>query len=68
MDTVKHCRALLERSGWRLDVFSTVVADAVQWRVIANNGNERIVAYADTRADAWLKAVEQAKALGMLRE
>jgi hypothetical protein len=68
MDTVKLCRSLLERSGWRLDVFSTMVAGVVQWRVIANNGNKRIVAYADTRPDAWLKAVEQAKALGLLRE
>jgi hypothetical protein len=68
MDTVKHCRRLLDRSGWRLEVFSSMVAGAVQWRVIGNNGKERVVAYADTRLDAWLKAVEQAKALGMLRE
>jgi hypothetical protein len=68
MDTIKHCRSLLEQSGWRLDAIALMVAGAVQWRAIADNGSKRIEGSGETLADAWLKAVEQAKVLGMLRQ
>ena len=57
----------LKRSGWSVgDVASDAPRGRV-WIVSGTNGENRIVAEGKAELQAWHKATEQARAVGMLR-
>jgi hypothetical protein len=59
---VDECRDRLHRAGW--SVGETVTAP--RWQVSGSNGENRLEASGRTQAQAWHRACEQARAVGML--
>ncbi len=55
--------ARLERAGWTVGDVGTAGGG---WLVTGTNGENQIQAGASSQAKAWHRAVEQARALGML--
>jgi hypothetical protein len=64
--TAEQCQSLLHRAGWSAGEHATATAAGVQHIVDGANSENAIYAVADTSADAWRQAVEQARSLGML--
>ena len=57
----------LHRAGWSIgDVAAPDGAGGLSWLVWGSNGENLIRAEGATRDEAWGRAVEQARALGML--
>jgi hypothetical protein len=52
----------LHRAGWSVGE----VATAGEWVVSGTNGENLLVARGETQAEAWWRACEQARAVGML--
>ena len=62
-----HCLDLLHRAGWSDSEASFLGNSGQVWLVSGTNGEEVIEAQGRSSAEAWLRAVQQARALGMLR-
>jgi len=59
--------AILHRSGWSIgDVAFHDGAGGLLWLVSGSNGENLIRAEGPTRSEAWIRAVDQARSLGML--
>jgi hypothetical protein len=66
-DPFAEVRRRLERAGWAVGIAVHYDATAVKtWVVTGQNGENLIRAEGPTRAEAWIRAVEQARSLGML--
>ena len=65
MDTVSEMRAFLTNAGWAVSESHVEHEKGPEWVVIGANGSHAIEARAGTQLDAWLEAVEQARALGL---
>jgi hypothetical protein len=61
-----QCFALLHAAGWSLGEVRILTAAGPAWWVSGTNGANAIEARASTQAEAWRRAVEQARSLGML--
>jgi hypothetical protein len=61
--TVEELYALLHAAGWSIGE----VAPGDAWTVTGTNGENVIHAGGETCAEAWRLAVEQARAVGMVR-
>jgi hypothetical protein len=59
--------ARLQRAGWSVGDVRLLTAEGAVWWVTGSNGENAIRAEGRTQAEAWARACEQAKALGMLR-
>jgi hypothetical protein len=66
MTTVDHCHDALHRAGWSVGDARIITAAGPAWSVSGTNSENRIEARAATQSGAWVQAVEQARALGML--
>jgi hypothetical protein len=61
--TVDECLdRLLRRAGWSFGE----TGSATRWQVSGTNGEHAICAEGKTQAEAWWRACEQARAVGML--
>jgi hypothetical protein len=60
--SVDECHDRLRRAGWSVGE----AAFGSCWLVSGTNGENRIHATAATQAEAWWRACEQARAVGML--
>jgi len=60
--TVDASRLRLHRPGWSVGETAT----AGGWLVTGNNGENAILARGASQEEAWHRAVEQARAVGML--
>jgi hypothetical protein len=60
--SVDESRARLHRAGWSVGE----VATASAWVVTGTNGENCLHARGDTQAEAWWRACEQARAVGLL--
>ena len=58
--------ARLHAAGWSVGDVRLLTAEGARWLVSGSNGENRIRALADTQAEAWQRAAEQARALAML--
>jgi hypothetical protein len=59
--------ARLHRAGWSIgDAAVAVEGGGLVWVVSGHNGENLIRAEGPTRDEAWVRAVEQARGLGML--
>jgi hypothetical protein len=58
--------ARLHASGWSVGDSRILTPDGLRWRVLGANGENVIDATGETQAEAWHRAAEQARALGML--
>ena len=58
--------ARLKAAGWSVGHVRIGPAHAPVWQVQGTNGENQLVAYGRTLADAYHKACEQARTLGML--
>jgi hypothetical protein len=56
----------LHRAGWSLGEYTVGSPHALVWCVEGGNGENRIRVYARTQAEAWSRACEAARAVGML--
>jgi hypothetical protein len=65
--TAEECQGRLHAAGWSTGERAIATTAGVQYVVYGVNGENAIRAVADTSADACRQAVEQARALGMLR-
>jgi hypothetical protein len=66
-DPIADALCQLHRAGWSVgDVEAGDGAGRVLWNVSGHNGENLIRAEGTTRAEAWVRAVEQARSLGML--
>ena len=65
MDTVGEMRAFLTSAGWAVSESHVEHTTGPEWVVMGANGSHAIEARAGTQLDAWLVAVEQARALGL---
>jgi hypothetical protein len=65
--TAEECQSRLHAAGWSTGERAIATTEAVQYVVDGVNGENAIRAVADTSAGVWLQAVEQARAVGMLR-
>jgi hypothetical protein len=65
MDTVGDFREFLTSAGWAVSEAHLEHATGPEWTVIGSNGPHVIEARASTRLEAWMGAVEQARAQGM---
>jgi hypothetical protein len=63
LPVVDECAERLRRAGWSCGDFAT----AGGWVVTGSNGEKILEATAPTQALAWRRAVEAARAVGMLR-
>jgi hypothetical protein len=59
--------ARLLRSGWTVCDMAFLIGGRFVWMVSGSNGKKQIRAEGATKAEAWWQAVEQARAVGMLR-
>src|SRR5262245_3155322 len=57
--------ALLHAAGWFVGELRVLTAEGRAWRVSGTNGENAIDARASARAEAWQRAVESARSLGM---
>jgi hypothetical protein len=60
MTTADDCAGCLRGAGWSVGE----VATAAGWAVYGSNGENVVSATAPTQAEAWRRAVEQARAVG----
>jgi hypothetical protein len=60
--TVDECLDRLRRAGWSIGE----TGSATRWIVTGHNGENAIKAKGATQAEAWWRACEQARAVGML--
>ena len=60
--TVDFSRTCLHRAGWSIGETAT----AAGWLATGSNGENSILAQGATQKEAWHRAVEQARAVGML--
>jgi hypothetical protein len=65
MDTVGDCRNVLDQAGWAVSESHSSADTSPEWLVVGANGPHIIEARGATQLDAWLEAVEQARALGL---
>ena len=65
METENDCRKLLEGAGWAVSASHALGTAEPEYLVLGANGSHTIEARGKTPLDAWLDAVEQARALGM---
>jgi hypothetical protein len=65
MDTVGDFRTFLTDAGWAVSESHCETSMGPQWTVLGANGSHVIEARGPTQLDAWMEAVEQARALGM---
>jgi hypothetical protein len=65
MDTVEDCRHFLAQAGWAASESHDLTGPTREWLVLGVNGPHTIEARGATPLDAWLLAVEEARALGM---
>jgi hypothetical protein len=66
-DPIDEAIRQLHRAGWSIgDTAFTTEARVVAWVVSGTNGENLIRAEGSTRAEAWIRAVDQARSLGML--
>ena len=66
-DPIAEAIGQLHRGGWSIgDTTFTTEADGVKWVVSGTNGENQIRAEGSTRSEAWTRAVEQVRELGML--
>jgi hypothetical protein len=66
-DPIDEAIHQLHRAGWSIgDTAFTTAAGVVAWVVSGTNGENLIRAEGSTRDEAWIRAVEQARSLGML--
>jgi hypothetical protein len=64
--TAEACQALLHRAGWTTGERAIATAPGGRYLVDGINGENAIRTEAAASADAWLQAVPQAQALGIL--
>jgi hypothetical protein len=64
--TVDESLARLHRGGWSVGDVRLLTAAGAVWFVSGANGENRIAACGRTQAEAWHRASEQARAVGML--
>jgi hypothetical protein len=57
-----ECRERLQRVGWSVGE----IASATRWMVTGTNGEYLLHAEGSTQGEAWFRACEQARAVGML--
>jgi hypothetical protein len=67
MTTIDRCHDALHRADWSVGDARLITADGPAWWVSGTNRENRIEARAATQGEVWLQAVEQTRALGMLR-
>jgi hypothetical protein len=60
--SVDECADRLHRAGWSMGELLT----AAGWLVTGSNGENVIEAFGSTQSEAWQRACEQARAVGML--
>jgi hypothetical protein len=66
-DPISDAFHQLHGAGWSIgDVGFHDGAGGLLWIVSGSNGENLIRAEGSTRAEAWIRAVEQARSLGML--
>jgi hypothetical protein len=66
-DPIDEAIRQLHRAGWSIgDTAFTTAAGVVAWVVSGTNGQAVIRAEGSTRSEAWIRAVDQARSLGML--
>lgn len=66
-DPIDEAIDQLHRAGWSIgDTAFTTDAEGVKWVVSGSNGENLIRAEGSTRSEAWVRAAEQARSLGML--
>jgi hypothetical protein len=65
--TADESFARLHRAGWSVGEVRALTAAGPVWLVSASNGENALRAQGRTQAEAWQRACEQARALGMLR-
>ncbi len=65
MDSIGDLRSFLTEAGWAVSEAHSVHAGKAEWTVLGANGAHVLEARASTQLNAWLEAVEQARALGM---
>jgi hypothetical protein len=58
--------ARLHAAGWSVGDVRLLTAAGPRWLVTGTNGENGLRAEGDTQAEAWQRAREQARALGML--
>jgi hypothetical protein len=63
---IDHCHERLHRAGWSVGELSIATATGPAWPVTGSNGENRVAARGITQGEAWLQAMAQAQALGML--
>jgi hypothetical protein len=60
--SVDESRDRLHRAGWSVGE----IASATRWQVIGSNGENQIKAEGGSQTEAWWRACEQARSVGML--
>jgi hypothetical protein len=65
--TVDESLARLHRAGWSVGEVRLLTSEGAVWWVTGSNGENALRARGRTQAEAWQRACEQAKSLGMLR-
>jgi hypothetical protein len=66
-DPIDEALDRLHRAGWSIgDVAFRDGAGGLLWIVSGSNGENLIRAEGATRSEAWIRAVEQARSLGMI--
>jgi hypothetical protein len=65
--TVDESFARLQRAGWSVGDVRLLTPVGPVWWVMGTNGENALSARDRTQAEAWHRACEQARALGMLR-
>ena len=65
--TADEFSARLHAAGWSVGEVRLLTADGFVWQVDGANGENARLARAATQAEAWRRACEQARSLGMLR-
>jgi hypothetical protein len=56
----------LQAAGWSVAEAKVLTPAAPRWHVTGANGEDLIDATGESQAEAWHRAVEQARSLGML--
>jgi hypothetical protein len=59
------CYVALKAAGWSVGEVYLLTGGGPLWCVDGRNGENLLLAHAATQAEAWHKAVEQARSLGM---
>jgi hypothetical protein len=66
-DPIAEALGQLHRAGWSIgDAAVRDGAGGLLWIVTGSNGENLIRAEGPTRSEAWIRAVDQARGLGML--